>query len=244
MNKVRHSAAVFANCLFSAVHFCQVSLLYLVCIQLSPKGNYLPRKNGCLDCLSRSSFTHVFTFILSMNLYLPYYVPSHIFSFSLVLRTLTITRTRTSILQLKYFNSSIGMNGDTIAEISVADPSEPSTSINNTLAYRPNITEFHQSGLAGVFLNFEKIFPCASGQFPICRTFTYEEDGFKNGKAIIEAGDSGNHFRIFSSTRDIKTYGFAFQGCSQLNGLNGCMSKYFEMAITCQLPRESCGTLN
>jgi len=42
--------------------------------------------------------------------------------------------------------------------------------------------EFHQSGLAGVFLNFEKIFPCASGQFPICRTFTYEEDGFKNGK--------------------------------------------------------------
>ena len=41
MNQVRYSAAVFANCLFCAVH-CQVSLLYLVCIQLSPKGNYLP----------------------------------------------------------------------------------------------------------------------------------------------------------------------------------------------------------
>ena len=164
--------------------------------------------------------------------------------FSLVLQTLTITRNRFNILQLKHFNSSVGINGDTIAEISVADPSEPSTSTNNTLAYRPNSTEFHQSGLAGVFLNFEEIFPCASGQFPICRTFTYEEDGFKNRKAIIEAGDSGNHFRTFSSTRDIKTYGFAFQGCSQLNGLNGCMPEYFEMAITCQLPRESCGTLN
>ena len=38
MNQVRYSAAVFANCLFCAVY----SLLYLVCIQLSPKGNYLP----------------------------------------------------------------------------------------------------------------------------------------------------------------------------------------------------------
>ena len=30
--------------------------------------------------------------------------------------------------------------------------------------------------------------------------FTNEEDGFKNGRAIIEAGDVGNNFRVFSST--------------------------------------------
>ena len=98
--------------------------------------------------------------------------------FSLVLWTLTIPQTRSNILQLKHFNSSISINGDIIAEISVTDPSEPSTSTNNTLAYRSNVTELHQSRLAGVFLNFEEIFPCASGQFPICCTFTYEEDGF------------------------------------------------------------------
>ena len=63
--------------------------------------------------------------------------------FSLVLQTLTITRNRSNILQLKHFNSSVGINGDTIAEISVADPSEPSTSTNNTLAYRSNVTELH-----------------------------------------------------------------------------------------------------
>jgi len=43
---------------------------------------------------------------------------------------------------------------------------------------------------------------------------------------------------------DIKTYGFAFQGCAQLNGLNGCMPKFLNLAITFQLPRKSCGTLN
>ena len=97
--------------------------------------------------------------------------------------------------------------------------------------------DFHWSGLAGVFLNVEQIFPCASGQAPICRIFTFEEDGFRDGKAIIEAGD---HFHDFNSTEDIKTYGFAFQGCEQLNGINGCMPKYFDTAITCQLPRNTC----
>ena len=80
----------------------------------------------------------MFTFMLSMNLCYHIYSP-----FSLVLRTLTITWTWSNILQLKHFNSSIGINGDTIAEISVADPSEPSTSTNNTLAYRSNVTELH-----------------------------------------------------------------------------------------------------
>ena len=131
-------------------------------------------------------------------------------------------------------------------QISIAYPSQPSTSTDNTFAYRPNFADYHQSGLAGVFLNLENIFPCISGEYPICRMFTYEEDGFNKGKgkAIIEAADSGNNFSVFSCTEDILTYGFAFQGCSQLNGLDGCLRKYFQRSITCQLPRESCGTLN
>jgi len=30
--------------------------------------------------------------------------------------------------------------------------------------------------------------------------FNDEEDGFKNGRAMIEAGDVGNNFCVFSST--------------------------------------------
>jgi len=172
------------------------------------------------------------------------YVPSHILLFPLVLRTVTITRMSSSILRLRHFNSSTGTMGEIITELSIADASQPSTSTDNTLAYRPNFADYHQSGLAGVFLNLEKLFPCAStdDKYPLCSTFTFEEDGFRNGKAIIEAEDIGNSigFRIFSSTEDSLTYGFAFQGCSQLNGLDGCMPKYFDMAITCQLARSAC----
>jgi len=175
-----------------------------------------------------------------MDACLPY-VPSHILLFPLVLRTLTMTRTSDNKLALGHFNSSTGTWGAKITEISIANPSQPSTSTDNTLAYRPNFADYHQSGLAGVFLNLENIFPCISDEYPICRIFTYEEDGFNNGKAIIEAEDIGNNFRVFSSTENILTYGFAFQGCGQLNGLDGCMRKYFQTAITCQLPRESCG---
>ena len=171
-------------------------------------------------------------------------MPSPVLLFPLVLQTVTITRTNTNILRLNYFNSSTGTNGDVITEISIANPSQPSTSMDNTLAYRPNFADYHQSGLAGVFLNLERIFPCISDEYPTCRMFTYEEDGFNSGKAIIEAADIGNNFRVFSSTENILTYGFAFQGCVQLNGLDGCMRNYFQRAITCQLPRESCGTLN
>ena len=176
-----------------------------------------------------------------MDACLPY-VPSHILLFPLVLRTLTMTRTSDNKLALGHFNSSTGTWGAKITEISIANPSQPSTSTDNTLAYRPNFVDYHQSGLAGVFLNLEKLFPCASmdDKYPLCSTFTFEEDGFRDGKAIIETEDIGNNFRVFSSTENIKTYGFAFQGCGQLNGLNGCMPVYFDMAITCQLSRKAC----
>ena len=176
-----------------------------------------------------------------MDACLPY-VPSHILLFPLVLRTLTITRTDSNILRLRHFNSSTGTMGEIITELSITNPSQPSTSTDNTLAYRPNFADYHQSGLAGVFLNLENLFPCASmdDKYPLCSTFTFEEDGFRDGKAIIETEDIGNNLRVFSSTENIKTYGFAFQGCCQLNGLDGCMPIYFDMAITCQLARSAC----
>jgi len=137
-------------------------------------------------CCTLSRLQLAFTFISQWSL--PY-VPSHVLLVPLVLQTVTITRTNTNIIRLNYFNSSTGTNGDVITEISIANPSQPSTSMDNTLAYRPNFADYHQSGLAGVFLNLERIFPCISDKYPICRMFTYEKDGFNSGKAIIEAAD-------------------------------------------------------
>ena len=176
-----------------------------------------------------------------MDACLPY-VPSHILLFPLVLRTFTMGRNGDNKLVLGHFNSSTGTGGAKITEISIANPSQPSTSADNTLAYRPNFADLHQSGLAGVFLNLEKLFPCASmdDKYPLCSTFTFEEDGFRDGKAIIETEDIGNNLRVFSSTENINTYGFAFQGCGELNGRNGCMPKYFQISITCQLSRKAC----
>ena len=145
-----------------------------------------------------------------------------------------------NMLVLRPFNYSTGTWGAKITDISIANPSQPSTSADNTLAYRPNFADLHQSGLAAVFLNLEKLFPCASMETPICSMFTLEEDGFRNGKAIIETEDIGNNLRVFSSTENINTYGFAFQGCGELNGRNGCMPKYFQISITCQLSRKAC----
>ena len=168
------------------------------------------------------------------------YVTPHILLFPSVFRTLIITRTSSNILRLSHFNSSTGTEAGVISEISIANPSQPSTSTDNTLAYRPKFGDIHQSGLAGVFLNLEKLFPCAStkGKYPLCSVFTYDEDGFRKGKAIIEAEDNGDATHVFSSTQYIKTFGFAFQGCGELNGLDGCMPIYFNTAITCQLARE------
>ena len=81
---------------------------------------------------------------------------------------------------------------------------------NNLLAYRPRIDDHHDSNLAGIFINLEGVFPCLeslSNYYPICRVFTEEEDGFRNGRALIDAGDIGNNFHIFSSNSNILTYG-------------------------------------
>ena len=108
---------------------------------------------------------------------------------------------------------------------------------SSILAYRPRYNGFHRSRLGAVFLNLERLFPCAgkTGLVPVCRRFTQEEDGFFKGRAIIEAADIGNNMRIFG--RNIKTYGFVFERCSFLSGRFGCLPTHFQTVVTCFLPR-------
>jgi hypothetical protein len=55
---------------------------------------------------------------------------------------------------------------------------------------------------------------------------------------LIGAGDIGNHFRVFSTTRDILTYGVAVQDCPEFN------TTYFptrhSFIVACYLPRVAC----
>jgi len=149
------------------------------------------------------------------------YVTPHILLFPSVFRTLIITRTSSNILRLSRFNSSTGTEADVISEISIANPSQPSTSADNTLAYRPNYADYHQSGFAGVFLNLEKIFPCGStgDKTPLCSVFTYDEDGFRKGKAIIEAQDNGYAIRVFTLTNNSRHIALQFKAVVNLMDL-------------------------
>ena len=124
-----------------------------------------------------------------------------------------------------------------IANVSLANPSQAVTSPNNLLAYRPRFT----GDLAGVFINIEGVFPCLqslSSYSPICQVFSGEEDGFRDGKALISAGDVGNDIRVFSSTSNILTYGVAIQDCPKWN--TSCFPNYHSFAVACYLPRATC----
>ena len=82
----------------------------------------------------------------------------------------------------------VGPNGTALAGIWITNPSLSTTSSNSILAYHPRYKDYHNSGLAGIFVNIKKVFPCLkklSGNYPpSCTTVTDEEDGFKKGKAI------------------------------------------------------------
>lgn len=122
-----------------------------------------------------------------------------------------------------------------IATLTNFNPARSSTSSNNLLAYRPNFNDHHGSNLAAFFVNIEEIFPCNPGVS--CSLFTHEEDGFRGGRAVINAGDGGNNFPVFSTTTT--TYGFAFSGCSQMT--TSCFPVSTEYTIVCLLPRSRCG---
>ena len=116
------------------------------------------------------------------------------------------------------------------------------TSSNNILAYRPNYSDYHGSGLAGIFVNIEKIFPCIANTnyVPICSIFTSEEDGFRKGKQYIELGDLGNNVKVFG--KNIATYGLAISGCRKLCGTEGCFPRGATSTVVCLLPQSSCQT--
>ena len=124
-----------------------------------------------------------------------------------------------------------------LATISLSNPSQAVTSSNNLLAYRPQFADAHNSSLAGVFINLESVFPCLqslSSYNPICQVFSHEEDGFRGGKALISAGDGGNHFRVFSATSNILTYAVAIQECPEFT--TTCFPTYQSFVVACYLP--------
>lgn len=100
-------------------------------------------------------------------------------------------------------------------------------------------SDYHKSGLGAIFINLEKLYPCASSVIPVCGLLSYEQDGFVKGKAVIESSDIGNNLKVFGT--QVKTYGFAFQGCSTLNGAGGCLPTYYERVLACYLPRSCLG---
>ena len=121
-------------------------------------------------------------------------------------------------------------NTGKIAKVSVANPSSPTTSSNKLLAYRPQFNEWHNSNLAGIFLNAKEL-TCGS---TLCTILGGDEDGFNKGQVLIGAGDGGNAFKVFSSTKDIPTYGVALNGCSKIN--QTCLPHGFDTTIACYVP--------
>ena len=119
-----------------------------------------------------------------------------------------------------------------IANISIANPSVSTTSSNNLLAYRPQFKDVHNSNLAGIFLNAKEL-TCGS---TMCKIISDDEDGFNKGKAIIKAGDDGNAFKVFSSTENVPTYGFAIQKCPEMN--TNCLPHWYSFHIVCYVPRD------
>ena len=135
-------------------------------------------------------------------------------------------------------NLNLIVEGQSVDSISLSDPSQSQTS--ELLAYRPNYEDYHDSGLAGIFVNIKKVFPCTEGIVnygQICSTFATEEDGFRKGKAYIELGDNGYQNELFWG-KMVSVYGLAVQGCQQLN--SDCLPTYVQTEVVCLLPRTEC----
>ena len=129
--------------------------------------------------------------------------------------------------------------------IFIKDPTQNVTSTDNVLAYYPNFKDRHNSGLAGIFINIEKIFPCTVHLKdkktligPSCKLFTSEEDGFNGGRAIIELGDIGNAELAVVFGPSVGLYGLAISGCPTITP--ECFPLWFQSEIVCMLPRSIC----
>ena len=128
-----------------------------------------------------------------------------------------------------------------LAEMRINWSGQNVTSSNNILAYQPRYLDEHNSNLAALFINLDRVFPCLvplTAYYPICTIFSNEEDGFRGGKVVIGASDSGNSFRVFSTSGNIKSYAIAIQGCQQLTP--SCFPTNHQMSVACLLPRAAC----
>ena len=154
----------------------------------------------------------------------------------LVVRMLRIfsDNTRTVYLYRSNTTTLLLSNQMFLGSLSLRDPTVPVDSPTNLFAYRPLFSGNHRSRLGVMFVNIEGIFPCIANTDynAICRTFTDEDDGFRGGRAIIDSGDDGNTFRVFSATTE--QYGFAFQGCPYFN--TTCFPNFHSFNIVCHLP--------
>ena len=148
------------------------------------------------------------------------------------------------IARVRDFNVKTLVTGHKFDEVDISDPRLSATGANNTVSYQPryrDTTDFGHGGsdtTAAFFINMRKVFPCTRSlsyrYHPVCKIFTNEEDGFRSYRPIIEAADSGNHFRIFSTTENIPTYGFGIQGCAEFT--MDCLPTHHLFVIVCYLP--------
>ena len=119
-------------------------------------------------------------------------------------------------------------------------PNLRNTSSDNILAYRPNYRDGHDGNLATLFVNMEALYPCISHfKHVSCKLFPSEDDGFRGGRAIFEAGDNGGNFRIFGG--HTVTYAFAIEGCTQLTA--SCVNNGrgdMRFILVCLLPSSRC----
>ena len=134
----------------------------------------------------------------------------------------------------------------TIDSITIDPSSAEATGANSLIAYRPMYAGEHGTNLGALFFNLEGIFPClqeATHNIHLsCWEVTSENDGFRDGNAIISATDLGNGFDIFSgssSSERTLTYGMAFQNCPELTST--CLPASVQLNVACLLPRQYCG---
>ena len=148
---------------------------------------------------------------------------------------------RLVLLRGTNLSTLLHLNATRLASMRINLSDQNVTSSNNLLAYRPQYSDVHNSSLAAIFINLEGVFPCLvhlTDYHPICGIYSEDQDGFRGGKAIIGAGDSGNTFHIFSNPANITTYSIAVQDCPELTP--ACLPPNHKITVTCFLPRTAC----
>ena len=160
-----------------------------------------------------------------------------------VIRINSIIVTVSSTLRITFQT----LNGESFREegnISTLNTYTSSNSISNDniIAYRPAYSDVHRSNLGTVFVNLGRIYPCIGNYRHIsCKLFPNEDDGFRGGRAILEAIDYNSG--IFSGP-GTESYGFAFAGCNQIT--SNCIRSTHPMNffLVCILPSSRCSEQN